>query len=603
MIELPDHIPDLRRLKCFAAVLFMMFGVLIARLWYLQIVKGPELAALSETQRTRLIRRVAPRGTILDDKGRVLASSRPHRVVAVLPDEMKKNPQVLPLLAQLLHMTEAEIQEKIDQNRTTPFDPVPLTKDDLDMTLLSQLEEQKFDLPGVLIMRDPIRDYQDNGSCTHVLGIARPISAEKLEKLRSKGYRGGDLIGVEGIEATYESDLRGKDGGQRVEVDARGRMRRSLEEVTPVAGHTLRLTIDLDLQKIAYEALMESGHPGAVVALDPNDGAVLAFVSAPSYDLNRFGSDYNKIKDTPGNPLINRVCGSAYPNGSTFKLVTAAAGMESGTLSPSTRYYCSGALRMGRRVFHCDKRSGHGSLALERAIGESCDVYFWRVAERAGRDALAEWAKKFGLGSPTGIALTVDRKGIVPTPEWKKKRKLGPWVPGDLLNMAIGQGFVNVTPLQLVDYTAALANGGTLLRPQLVREITGMSNARTVVLHRLKREVRGTLGIKPETRDAIVNGMVDALQPGGTAASSAIPGLEIAGKTGTAEVFIKGKPANNSLFTCFAPVQHPRIAVTVVVEGGGFGADTAAPIARRILAHFFGLHVQNTPIGHHNGGD
>ncbi len=609
MIEPPDYIPDLRRLHALIALTALLLGVITARLWFLQIVKGPELLAQSTTLRTRKVRRVAARGAILDAQSRVLATSRSQFVVSVLPDELKKNPQMLPRLAQLLHKTEDELTALIDENRKTPVDPVPVVLD-AEPNLLAQIEEQRLDLPGVLITKDPVRYYVDNQVCTHVLGVTRPISAAKLEKLRDQGYRGGDFIGVEGLEAAYESELRGQDGGQIIEVDARGRMQRSLGEDKPIAGHTLRLTIDRDLQQVAYNALKEvfqqRQHPGAAVALDPNTGAVLALVSMPSYDLNSMGRDYAKLSgDKQYTPLVNRATYSRYPCGSTFKLVTAAAGMEAAGATRGTAYYCPGFIRRGNRIFHCDKRSGHGRLGMAGAIGASCDVYFWRLAEQIGPGPLADWAHRFGLGQPTGIDLppSVDKAGYIPTPQWKRKTRRGAWVPGDLLNMSIGQGMIGVTPLQLANYTAALANGGNLMRPQLVREILDASTGTPHVLHTLQPEVRARLGLRPETRDTIVEGMERALQPGGTAYGSTLPGLTIAGKTGTAEAVVHGKSVSHSVFVCFAPADKPRIAIAVLVEGGGFGADVAAPIARRMLNRYFHLKQPDTPLSHHLGGD
>jgi penicillin-binding protein 2 len=575
--------------------------VILARLWYLQIAHGPELLAMSETQRTRLIRRVAARGTILDSSGRVLATSRAHFVISVLPDEVTKHPDVIPRLAAILQISQDDLVAKIKLNRPTPFDPVPIS-DDVSMDLLTKVEEQAPDLPGVLVVKDPKRDYQDEKICAHILGIARPISADRLEKLRSKGYRGGDIIGIDGLEATYESDLRGIDGGQRIEVNASGRIRHTLEEVKPQPGHTLKLTIDRDLQQAAYEALQDPlamGHPGAVVAMDPNDGAVLAMVSVPSYDLNRYGKDFKQIASSPGSPLINRASGSAYPIGSTFKLVTAAAGLETGVLSPDSSDICNGQLRVGDRVFHCDKRSGHGRIYLPDAIGQSCDVFFWHVAQQLGDARLAEWARRFGLGSRTGIDLppSSDRRGIVPTPDWKRKRFHQTWYPGDLINMAIGQGFVAASPLQVADYTAAIANGGTLYRPQLVRQILDSSVSPPRVLHELEPEVRGTLDLKQSTRDVILEGMRRAMLRHGTAETSHIPGLDVAGKTGSAQIIIHGQAGTNSVFTCFAPADHPRIVITVLVEDGGNGADTAAPIAQRLLAKYFKMDVALARIG------
>jgi penicillin-binding protein 2 len=594
MIDVPDHVPDYTRLKVFYGAFLILFAAIIARLWFLQIVKGPELLAESEQVRTRLIRRVAPRGTIVDVRDRVLASSRPHFVIAVLPDELNKHPEVIPRLAGLLGLSTPDLTTRIQHNKLAPFDPVPVS-DDVQIELLSRIEEHQPDLPGVLIVKDPKRDYAYGRLFAHVIGIARPINADQLKRLQPQGYRPGDIVGQDGLEKTYEDDLRGTDGGQRIEVNARGRIRNTLEEVKPVPGRTLKLTLDLDLQRVAYGCLndqLAAGHPGAVVAMDPRDGAVMAFVSMPSFNPNTLGPEYDTLKQDPDKPMVNRVSDSAYPNGSTFKLITAAAGLETGVLTPTSTDYCPGFLRVGTRTFHCDKRSGHGQIDILRAIGASCDVFFWKVGRRVGQRNLAAYCRKFGLGSRTGIDLPVDRKGIVPTPAWKRKYHRGAWVLGDLINMSIGQGDVAVTPLQLVDYTAGLANGGTLYRPQLVREVVDNSSGHAVSVHRLAPEVRGDMGISPTTRQVIVEGMERAMERGGTAAASAVPGLAVAGKTGSAQVYIHGHKATHSLFTCFAPVDHPQIALTVMVEGAGDGADAAAPIARTILTRYFHLDRQ-----------
>ena len=591
MLSAPEYRPDSSRVHVLSGVIVAALIALAARLWLLQIVDGGELADLSKTQRTRLIRRIAARGVIVDDKGRELAANRPHYVVSVLPDELKKNPQLLPRLAELLHTPMKDLQEQIEQNQTTLFDPVPLAED-VSVELLTQIEEQRLDLPGVLITKDPKRFYVDHKLCTHVLGVTRPINAERLAKLKEQDYHGGDLLGVTGLEAQYETELRGKDGGQTIEVDAKGRMIHTLGEIKPTPGHTLKLTLDTDLQQAAYTALndeLAKGHPCSAVAIDPNDGAVLAFVSMPSYDLNDYGKNYNALLKDPNKPLITRVSQTSYPCGSPFKLITAAAGLQTGSLTPLTPIYCPGSIYEGRR-WNCDLRSGHGSLRLTRAIAVSCDVFFWRTAQRVGKDNLARWAANFGLGAPTGIDLppSVDAKGRIPTPAWKTKAKRGGWVEGDLLNMAIGQGDVGVTPLQLCNATAALANGGDLLRPQLVRAVIDSSSGKPLVTRRLKREVRRKLGLSAENRDAIVAGMEQVVAEHGTAAGFQIPGVSIAGKTGTAEVFRHGQKApNNSFFVCFAPVDHPKIAIAVAVEGGGFGAVAAAPIARQMLLQYF----------------
>jgi penicillin-binding protein 2 len=594
MIEVPQNIPDYTRLKVLVCVVLALFSIIVIRLWYLQIVMERAYAEESKILRQRRIRRVAARGKILDAKGRILATNRSHFVVSVLPDEFSKFPEALPRLAELLEMTPEELKSEIAEGKTTPFDPVPVMRD-AEMPLISKIEENKNDLPGVLIMRDPKREYKDGTLCTHLLGIARPISREKLETLKDKGYGISDYIGVEGIEAFYEDDLRGTDGGQLIEVNARGRMQNVIGEDKALPGHTLKLTVDLDLQRVAFEGLkaqLAKGHAGAAVAIDVNDGAILALASTPSYDLNSYGKDYGKLNsDRKFRPLINRAVHSAYPCGSTFKLVTAIAGLQSGTLTRYSRHYCVGRIRRGR-IFNCDVRSGHGSLDLPRAIGASCNVYFWETAEDTGHESLEKWAHIMGFGEHTQVDLprSVDNVGTVPNLAFKRKIGMGDqWYLGDTLNMAIGQGFVRVTPLQLACMTAAIANGGNLLRPQLVREVSEMRDGKPVVVRTLKREVRRTIPWEAETRAAVIAGMEKAFQRGGTVNGVTVPGISLAGKTGTVQA--GGNRKDHSAFVCFAPVENPKIAVAVFVENAGFGRAAAAPIARSMLMQYFGKNT------------
>lgn len=615
MIERSDPPPDLSRLRALFVAISLVMAVIVVRLWYLQIVKGPEFAEIADTQRTRLIRRAAARGAIVDSRGRPLATSRPQFVVSIIPDEARKSPITYTRLAAMLHTTEdalhAQIAATTKHDRLAPSDPVPVVKD-AGIDLLSQVEEQRVDLPGILITRDPVRCYVDNQTCTHLLGIARAIDPEELAKVNRRGgaYHGGDVIGKEGLEKSYEDELRGTDGGQWISVTAHGRIEHVLDEAAPVPGHTLRLTIDGDLQRTAYDALQEplqQGHAGSAVAIDPNDGAVLAMVSTPSYDANTYTKKFKDLLANGLAPLICRATASGYPCGSTFKLVTSAAGLESGSISADARIFCPGYLQVGNRTFHCDKATGHGSLDLYDAIAQSCDVYFYQVARRVGTDGLVSWAHNFGLGEKTGIDLPapMDYPGLVPSPAWKKRTKRGPWVPGDLVNMSIGQGAVLVTPMQLACYTAALANGGDLLTPQLVREIDDVSTGRPEPIKTLVRRRRGSLGISPEHRNAIVEGMRRAFETGGTAHVLAVPGMDVAGKTGSAQMIFNGHHRLNSVFVCFAPAEHPKIAIAVLVEGAGYGMEVAGPIARRMVSQY--LHLNLTPVDMHvgriHGGD
>ena len=614
MISLPDHIPDMRRLYGFRALFALLLAIIALRLWFLQLVKGSELAEASVAQSVKLIRRVAPRGTIVDAKGRVLATSRPKYVVSASPDDVKKHPEILPRLALILHTDEQTLRDRVmpppillpSGKRVTlrgkPFDPVPLERD-VSIEALSQIEEQRLDLPGVLVTRDPVRYYKDSALCAHLLGFTGLISYEQLTDPHFASYNGGDYVGKSGLESYYESELKGQDGGDEVAVDARGRMLRKQNEYAPQPGHTLRLSLDLDLQRAAYEelkaqydgknALHPGRHTGAVVALDPQSGEVLALASMPSYDSNTYLAHYNALSKDPDKPLFNRATSAAQAPGSPFKLVTAAAGLETGSVSQWTTYNCRGGMKIGNRPFGCDEV--HHTTAFEKAIGASCNVYFYNVGLNVGPDALASWAGRFGLGKKTGIDLPSGDVGLVPSPAWKQAHvddpAEGKWYPGETANMSIGQGGLKVTPLQLADYVAAIANGGTLWRPHLVHSILDVSQPAPVVVKTIAREARGKLGVKPENLRLIVSGMRHAMEKGGTAFASAVPGLDVAGKTGTVE--IKNKKTRNSMFVCFAPIDHPKIALAILVDGGGYGSETAAPIGRRLLAQYF--HIKLPP--------
>ncbi len=603
MIE-SESTPDLRRLHVLFLFVLILFGAITARLWYLQVVKNEEFLAAAEKQRTRLLRRLAPRGEIIDAKERVLATSRPNFVISVVPDEIQKYPGVLERLTQLLHLDPQQVANQLEVGKKTPADPIPLLED-ADITTLSMVEEALPDLPGVFIATAPKRYYKDETMLSHVLGVVSPISREKLAKLLEKGYRPGDYVGTMGLEARYEEDLRGEDGGQYVAVDAKGHLKRTLDERKPTPGHTLQLTIDSDLQKVAHEALQEQlsrGRTGAVVALDPNDGAVLALATTPTFDANHFREDFSKLNSDPLAPLYSRATQTARSCGSPFKLITALAGLETKQLSTGSGDYCPGFIKLGNRTFRCDKRAGHGHLGFYDAIAASCDVFFYHAGMNVGIDELAQWAKRFGLGSKTEIDLLpkFESSGLVPTPEWKKKRfkkVKNPWVEGDVVNLAIGQGYLTATPLQLAVFVSALANGGEVLRPQLVREIRDVSQEKPKVVHRLEKSVRMNVGMKPEHQRAVIEGMRRVVQEHGTAAGIAIPGLTIAGKTGTAERLEKHNLVNDSFFVCFAPIDKPKIVVVVMVERGGFGADTAAPIARRLLLQHFHIDTNtNNPL-------
>lgn len=608
-IQRPIHVPDVGRLQGLFFAVMLMMVVIVGRLWYLQIAMGSSFMEDAEKQRKRPIRRVAARGLIVDTRGRILATNKTEYVVNVYPEEIQKNEKAIPLLAAILNISPESLMQKLTDPE--PVNPPPVTRksrrksakprgprwkqnsgepievaEKVDLRVVTQIEEQKLDLDGVEVSKQPVRYYTDDKLCTHILGLTHPIPPDKLKEYKSKGYHNNDVIGADGLEKIYEPQLRGADGSLIVAVNARNRMLHHISESNPTPGNTLKLTIDMDLQRAAYMALQDTlanGHPGSAVALDPSTGAVLAMVSTPSYDLNTYNKQFKQLNTDPMRPLYNRAIKGAYACGSTFKLITSAAGLSSGKITPYSTIGCRGSLRVGNRTFKCD--GFHGTIPFETAIGKSCDVYFYTVGEAVGQRGMEAWARRFGLGAKTEIDLPSEHIGIVPSPEYKARMHLDRWQRGDTVNMSIGQGFVAVTPLQLANYTSALANGGTLWKPRLVKEIRTSSGELVSTLH---PEKHGELGLKPEFRDAIVRGMRRVVEPGGTAPNAAVPGLEIAGKTGTAQT----AGQDNSVFVCFAPVDHPKIAIAVLIQNVGHGSEFAAPVARKMLMQFFGRHEE-----------
>ena len=606
-VKAPDNIPNIQRLLAFFGVVLAIMSVIVAKLWYLQVLMNADYVLKAELAGMHGIRKLAARGVITDRNGVVLASNQIEYNLSIIPEEIAKHPESLPVLAELIKIPLEDLKKKLPLTRKGKIKPSPepiLILPKVGIEMLTRIEELKSDLVGVQIVKVPVRLYADNNRMyAHLLGRVAPIKKEDVLIAKESGYASGDKIGVSGIESSYDVFLRGQDGTQNIAVDAKGRTLDVLSETPPQVGHTVKLTIDMGLQQAAYEALqtaLSMGHPGAAVAMEVDTGAVLAMVSLPTYNLNDYNKDYASIRNNPLKPEINRASGSAYPCGSTFKLVTAAAGLESGMIGEGSYFDCPGFLKVGNRKFKCD--GTHGGIGFDRAVGASCDVYFYHVGMKVGKTKLAEWARHFGLGEKTGIDIPSDASGIVPTEEWKLKTKRGPWVEGDLVNMSIGQGFVGVSPLQLCDYTAAIANGGTLWKPQLLKEMLDVTGDKPQVVRKLIPVSRGTLGLKPETRSAIIRGMRLVLKPGGTAAGAAIYGLDVAGKTGSAETGIPGDKTH-SVFVCFAPVDHPKIAIAVFSEKAGHGSDIAAPVARRMLQHYFHLKQDTGAIQSAGGRD
>jgi penicillin-binding protein 2 len=588
-----------------ALLVSLIFACLLGRLWQLQILQGEYFRTLSENNRIRLVDLPPRRGLIFDCKGRLLADNRPAFALAVVPEDVADWDKLSRRLENLVGITPRELKRARDAARGQPrFKPIRL-RSHLDRHQLALLETFRYELPGVKVLVEYRRHYLAARETAHVIGYLGEINQKELSRAPRSLYRMGDYVGRYGLEASRERVLHGRRGARQVEVDALGRELKVLSEEEALPGHDLKLTIDLKLQKAAAAALGDRA--GAVAAINPKNGQVYCLYSAPSFDQNLFitgltGKQWAAISTDKRHPLKNRAISGMYPPGSTFKIVSAAAGLQEGVITPQTTFFCSGEITFGRRHYKCwaIKKGGHGETALLKAIRESCDVYFYKVGMRLGVDRLARYAHAFGLGRLTGIPLSHEAGGLVPTSKWKKRRFGEPWQDGETLSVVIGQGFNLTTPLQLARMVSVIANRGRLVTPTLVQSVSRPDGSEAVPE---PPGLSSRVPVDPRYLALIHKGMVEVVnQPGGTARLVKLPGITVAGKTGTAQVvnlkfeksFGKGdkvpwKYRSHALFVGYAPAEDPTIAVAVVVEHGGHGGSDAGPVAKKVLEAYFGL--------------
>ena len=612
-----------RRALCAVGFLLLVFVGLGVRLWYLQVVEGQELFAEAQANRVRRVPLAAPRGLILDRKGRVLATSRTTHSVCVVPAALpskKRDAQgrrrVLRTLGFLVKQSPAQIEAAIAQaievGGAHSYDPIRILED-APYELLTRIEENKPRLGPAVLVTDDLRRFYPNGSlAAHLLGYTGRVSARELEQnkklledgeqVRELGF--DDSIGKLGVERSYDQVLSGQRGAKQYLVDSRLRPVSTLPSLPETPGRTLQLTLDADLQRAAEGALARARNSGALAVVDVHTGAVVALASNPTFDPNLFSqrgaqgkASYQKLVANPKKPMLFRAVSSRWPPGSTFKMVTAAAGLQNETITPSSSWVCGGGLRLGR-FFGC--WSTHGTANLERGLSHSCDVYFYQAALRMGNPEstgptyLASVARRFGLGQKTGIDLPIDGAGLIPDPAWRRefnrsKPELQHWYPGNTLNMSIGQGDVLATPLQMALVTAAVANGGWKLKPHLLQAVRD-ENGKAVEAARTQRE---SVGIDAKYLRLIREGM-RAVVTKGTGAAIALPQVEVAGKTGSAE------DANHVLphawFVCFAPYDKPKYAIAAIIENAGHGSDNAVPVCKAILEAAFPAPKQAKPV-------
>ncbi len=572
----------------FSAALVALFGLLVVRIFTLQVYNRAHYLQKSERNRIRMIPVKPARGLFIDGDSTVLVDNRPAYSVSLFPYEAKRRDSVLILLSNILEVPKATLFEKIASSERGDFSPVKM-KRHISFRELAEIEERRLELPGILLEFEPQRYYPFGSVAPHAFGYLGEITEEELAAFADKNYALGDFIGKKGLEKNFEDALRGAKGYKYIEVDVLGREVGPITSVQPIPareGRDLEICLDVALQSRIAESM--SGLRGAVVVLDSRNGEVLALVSKPSFDLSIFTSiikpgTWQSLLNDPEKPLFDRTVQGAFPPGSTFKLVLAAAALENGIITPEQEYECTGAKRLGRRLFDCWKAEGHGVVDLTEAIAQSCNVYFYNLSLEVGLGPWASYAKNFGFGALTGIDIPGEGAGSVPDAQFLDDRYgAGKWTRGMLLNLAVGQGDLLVTPLQMAQFAMAIANEGTYYTPHLVKKILDRSdNTETitgVTVHRVP-------GVSPETYRLLKRGMFNVVNAEkGTGRAAAVYGMHVSGKTGTAQ---NPHGDDHAWFIGFAPSENPRVAFCIFVENGGGGGAIAAPLARSFLEVYF----------------
>lgn len=585
-----------QRIMLLSFVVSIVFLFLLLRLWHLQILSADDYHAMSENNRLRFVPVAASRGTILDRTGAILVSNRPSFSLAVIPQEVTDKEALLTLLSNLLGIDRTEMADRWEKSKgRARYYPIVLASN-ISRDQVEIVEENRLRLPGIEIEMKPVREYTNNQLAAHLLGYIGEVSEKDLNSADFADYNPGDYIGKNGIERALENELHGDDGGRQLEVDARGRVLRTVSETRPTVGNSVVLTIDAAVQKQAERAFGDQA--GAAVVMDVNNGEILSFVSNPGFDPALFSGKlpvdvWQGYLNDDRHPLENKALSGQYPPGSTFKIITALSGLSNGTINNSSSVNCDGAYKLGTSIFKCWNKKGHGSTNLHKSLRESCDVFYYQLGEKLGVDKIATTAQAFKLGAPLGIELLNERSGLIPTTEWKQKQYGKRWFQGETLSVAIGQGAVVLTPIQLASMIATVANEGTVYRPHLVKRII---DADGKLLKETKTEIIGKTPFSKESYRQVKEGLLAVVnEPGGTGGMARLYDVKVAGKTGTSQV-VKLRDSSRStpyryrdhaLFVAFAPYEKPEIAVAVVVEHGEHGGSAAAPIAGRILRAYF----------------
>ncbi len=525
------------RFLFFSLAAIGVFLLLVLRLWYLQVIGSDRYLNLAEKNRIRYIPITAPRGPIFDRDGNLLVQNRPGFTISVLRQEIENGDALLGRLSVYLNTPIEDLRKRLEKGRRSlRYRPFPLAED-VGRDTLERIQENSLDLPGVLAEVRPVRSYPDGDMAAHLFGYLGEVTEDDLQSDTGEDYRLGDYIGKSGLEKNLEMYLRGTAGERLVEVDVRGKELRQLKTMDPVPGNRVYLTLQRDLQRAAEAAFGDQA--GAAVVLDVNTGEVLAMVSRPSFNPAAFargmsGEEWIGLLQNPRHPLQNKAIKGQYPPGSTFKIVTALAGLKAGLITPTKTVYCPGKFTLGTREFRCWKKQGHGTVDLKKAIRESCDVYFYQLGLDLGIDRIAEMANALGLGAPLGFPLEGEKGGLIPSRQWKQTRFNDRWYDGESVIAAIGQGYVLATPLQLAVMTAAVANGGTVLRPHVIKRIEDLQGK---VMMETRPEIIDSIHLRPSDLRQVKEGMAAVVNDNrGTGQVTRLDNITVAGKTGTAQV-------------------------------------------------------------------
>ena len=594
-----------RRIEAARIIVGAVFAVLASSYWYVQILRGEHYYALSENNRIRSVRIAAPRGYVLDRHGSILVDNQPGYTLYLYRREAKDLETSVDFASAVLKLPREQVRARVERGLRDPeFLPITVGEN-LAVEDVAAIQAHVPEHPEFVIAVSQRRLYTLGTAAAHALGYLSEVSPEQIRNGGSE-YRLGDWLGQKGIESSYEKLLAGVDGQRRVVVDSHGREITEEERVEARPGQNVFLTLDLDLQRIAENYFQDK--VGSAVALDPKTGEILALVSSPSYDPNWFtrhvsASEWSGLVTDPHTPLQNRAIQNAFSPGSVFKIFLAYGALAQGLVDPDQRVFCPGQATFYGRTFHCHKKEGHGWVDLRNAIKMSCDVYFYNLGRRLGIDHISEISRSFGFGGPTGIDLPFEKFGLIPSEEWAREKRHARWYPSETISVAIGQGPVLVTPLQVARALSGLVSGGRLPTPHL---FLASQDPKTGAPLRYQVETREGMALESSKSAIVLNGMWAVLnEPGGTAYASRVPGLDAGGKTGTAQVIgreaviragaERKKLEDHAWFAGFATVEDPRLVVVVFVENGGHGGSAAAPLAQQLFAHFFGKTSKQPP--------